>query len=417
MRSFRLILLALILLPVVTEAQFSGDSSRPSRRGDIPGICQKCGTDEEPAAAWLLPAAKGWGFGYDSLLAYMNIWRKNPYVTIDSLGASVNNRGIFELTITDSSGSSAPRRTVYIHARTHPGEVQAFWVANAMIDYLLSDRDYARLLRQRLTFHIVPMYNPDGVELESARWNAHGVDLEREWDKESPEPEVVALKRRFIGLMDSPAPIEIALNLHSSSLCERYFVVHHEKGTSPEYVDLERKFVDGVQTHFTTGMQLWDYNITWDTGTPRVFPESWWWRTHGTSVLALTYEDMNCTGAGEYDSTGYAILHGIGDYLGVMIPSGIAGAKELHNELRLQGAYPNPFTSSTSIRYSLPRAEHVTLRIVDLLGRAVETLVDEEQTAGTHDARWNSREELPGIYLCYLKAGDVVRSMTLRLVR
>ena len=67
-----------------------------------------------------------WGYGYDDLLSDLSIWAQSPYVVIDSIGATVANRAIWELTISDNPSSDTYKR-VYIHARTHPGEEESFW--------------------------------------------------------------------------------------------------------------------------------------------------------------------------------------------------------------------------------------------------------------------------------------------------
>ena len=64
-------------------------------------------------------------------------WGQSPYVTIDSIGASVQNRAIWELTISDDPSSTTHSR-VYIHARTHPGEEEAFWVVDEIINFLIT---------------------------------------------------------------------------------------------------------------------------------------------------------------------------------------------------------------------------------------------------------------------------------------
>ncbi|MCI0691821.1 hypothetical protein L0337_07415 [candidate division KSB1 bacterium] len=75
-----------------------------------------------------------------------------------------------------------PRLRIWMHARTHPSEVQGWWVTDEMIKLLLGETSLARLLRERCLFNIMPMYNPDGVELGLARENAHGVDIESNWN-------------------------------------------------------------------------------------------------------------------------------------------------------------------------------------------------------------------------------------------
>ncbi|UCC80245.1 MAG: T9SS type A sorting domain-containing protein [Candidatus Zixiibacteriota bacterium] len=74
----------------------------------------------------------------------------------------------------------------------------------------------------------------------------------------------------------------------------------------------------------------------------------------------------------------------------------------------LRPNYPNPFNSSTTIEYGLPEAGCVRLDIYDLLGRKVETLVDEEKQAGRHKAVWDASEYSSGVYFYRIEARDFV---------
>lgn len=69
--------------------------------------------------------------------------------------------------------------------------------------------------------------------------------------------------------------------------------------------------------------------------------------------------------------------------------------------------YPNPFNPETTISYSIPKSEHVTLKIYDLLGREVATLVDEYKQAGTYNSKLNTQNfQLPtGVYFYRLQSG------------
>ena len=340
-----------------------------------------------------------WGYDYNDLLNDLPVWNASPWVTIDSIGASVQNRALWELTITDTLPPDQTRHTVYMHVRTHPNEVQSFWVANEFINLLLSDDLYADFMRTHCTFYIVPMYNPDGVELGYPRENANGIDIESNWANIPMEPEPAVLKQRFISLMSSSAPIEVALNMHSAyNASMRFFVYHHENGTSIEYTQLEQQFIGAVQSYFPTGIAPWNHTVTWTSFTPDYYPESWFWLNHGASVMALTYEDMNNDQAGNYDSTAYALLHGIGDYLGLVPTTTVAEEPDQPRFFSLNQNYPNPFNPITTISYYLEKPGHVTLNILDLNGRWLMSLVKTFQPAGNKQVQWNGELFPTGIY-------------------
>lgn len=268
-------------------------------------------------------STNGWGYGYDSLLNDLGKWRKSPFVKIDSIGASVEGRALWMVSITDSGDSLGPvddasskKRRVFVHCRTHPSEVQAQHIAGEMIRFLTDSTAKAEEMRRGFIFNIIPMYNPDGVERGFARKNAHGVDIESNWNSQVLEPEVVALKRQFEAHMAGPIPIEVALNLHSDQYnCTRFFFFHYAAGTSAYYENLERKFIGGVQAHYPDGIENWDFVRSWGSGTATQYPESFWWLNHQEKVLALTYEDTNCPNASRFDSTGRALILGSADFI------------------------------------------------------------------------------------------------------
>jgi hypothetical protein len=91
--------------------------------------------------------------------------------------------------------------------------------------------------------------------------------------------------------------------------------------------------------------------------------------------------------------------------------------KEIPAEYYLYQNYPNPFNPETTIKYDLPRQEYVTLKIYDILGREVITLVNKEQSAGKYEVIFNTSKYYlaSGIYICRLNAGNFseVRKMLL----
>ena len=77
--------------------------------------------------------------------------------------------------------------------------------------------------------------------------------------------------------------------------------------------------------------------------------------------------------------------------------------------------YPNPFNPETTIRFSLPKSEHVTLSIYNLQGRLIEVLMDDQRPAGNYEVVWNGASMSSGIYLCRLNAGRFVEMKKLIL--
>jgi flagellar hook assembly protein FlgD len=78
-------------------------------------------------------------------------------------------------------------------------------------------------------------------------------------------------------------------------------------------------------------------------------------------------------------------------------------------------ASPNPFVGRTSLALALPVAGHATVRIYDVAGRLVRTVMDEQRRAGPVAIDWDGRNDLgastaAGIYLVRLQVGDVVVS-------
>lgn len=86
-------------------------------------------------------------------------------------------------------------------------------------------------------------------------------------------------------------------------------------------------------------------------------------------------------------------------------------------ELSLGPVHPNPFNSTTSIRYNLDRDGFITLKLYDLAGREVAELVSERQSTGNYQTFWNAEGMPSGVYLLRLNAGGLERTTKLLLIR
>jgi plastocyanin len=71
----------------------------------------------------------------------------------------------------------------------------------------------------------------------------------------------------------------------------------------------------------------------------------------------------------------------------------------------LEQNYPNPFNPATTIRYSLPQKEHVSLKVFDVAGNVVATLVSADQAEGYHQVEFNGSKFASGVYFYRLEAG------------
>jgi len=83
----------------------------------------------------------------------------------------------------------------------------------------------------------------------------------------------------------------------------------------------------------------------------------------------------------------------------------------------LEQNYPNPFNPTTTIRYDLPLQAHVTLKVYDVLGREILTLVDKNETAGSHSTTFNASHFPSGIYFYRIQSGEFSKTKKLILLK
>ena len=79
--------------------------------------------------------------------------------------------------------------------------------------------------------------------------------------------------------------------------------------------------------------------------------------------------------------------------------------------------YPNPFNPTTTIAYQIPERDFVTLKVYDILGREVATLVNEEKPAGTYEVQFAGRGLTSGIYFYQLKSGNYLETKKMILIK
>ncbi len=99
-----------------------------------------------------------------------------------------------------------------------------------------------------------------------------------------------------------------------------------------------------------------------------------------------------------------------------------AQASKPHAETGIVGNFPNPFNPSTTFRYGLSDPGQMSLKVYNVLGQLVRTIVDEHQVAGYHEAIWDGRNEVgavvsSGIYMYRMTAGTFVETKRMLLTK
>jgi hypothetical protein len=125
--------------------------------------------------------------------------------------------------------------------------------------------------------------------------------------------------------------------------------------------------------------------------------KSYWWRVRAKNAL----------GWGPY-SEAWKILVSI---------TGVEEELDIPREFSLAQNYPNPFNPATSIRYDLPEASFVQLKVYNALGEEVATLVNGEVAAGRHETVWDAANYPSGVYICRIHAEAPVSARKMILMK
>ncbi len=126
-----------------------------------------------------------------------------------------------------------------------------------------------------------------------------------------------------------------------------------------------------------------------------------------------TFGDTTLVSTGEYDI--FVAKLGVGG-------TGIEGEFVRPRSFDLSQNYPNPFNPTTVLRFRTAESEMVSLKIYDIAGREVRTLVDEHRRPGLHTVLWDGRndagvQQSSGVYFCTLQAGSSAQTRKMLLLR
>jgi hypothetical protein len=245
----------------------------------------------------------------DRLLAAI---RKRPLVQITPIGKTVEGR---PLEIVRVGQPKAPYR-VFVRARAHPWESGGNWVVEGLIHRLLEGDAEARRHFERYCVYILPMANQDGVARGRTRFNLHGKDLNRDWDKAADPrlaPENAALERWLEQMIGAGRRPHLALELHNDGSgllhlsrppvaglhrhIERMAVFEEllrrhtwfTEGTTKPSFSNSGTLGDGWLARYGIDAVVHEFNCNWIAGL-NDYPSARHWRTYGASLATVLDE-------------------------------------------------------------------------------------------------------------------------------
>jgi murein tripeptide amidase MpaA len=157
-----------------------------------------------------------------NLTALLGAFGKSSYLKEESIGRTVEGRGIPLLTITDPQIPEAKKKVIWLMFRQHAWEAGSSWTGDGAMRFLLSNDQRAAGIREHFIFKIYPMCDPDGVADGGVRFNRNGYDLNRNWDLVDPQkmPEIAAQRRAILAWVDSGHRLDLFFSLHNTEASE-----------------------------------------------------------------------------------------------------------------------------------------------------------------------------------------------------
>jgi hypothetical protein len=140
----------------------------------------------------------------------------------------------------------------------------------------------------------------------------------------------------------------------------------------------------------------------------------------GVSIIInnLLGSSPSLTDQGSYDVTNANVLTQANLFVTYTnIITDIQDDNQLINDFKLSQNYPNPFNPSTKIQYSISNNEFVQLKIYDVLGKEITTLVNGEQLSGTYEVNFDGKGLTSGIYFYSIKAGGFTETKSMILMK
>jgi hypothetical protein len=174
--------------------------------------------------------------------------------------------------------------------------------------------------------------------------------------------------------------------------------------------ELIQYWLNGLWTNTYQTIYTYDLNGNMLTGNNTIWSVSSW--------VPADYDFAFAVSGSTYSFTGYRIII---SWILINLTDVATDGSAIIRGYSLSQNYPNPFNPSTVINYELPMFSYVTLKVYDLLGREIKTLVDEQENAGNYFVSFDASSTaggLPsGIYFYQIQAGNFIQTRKLVLLK
>ena len=181
-------------------------------------------------------------------------------------------------------GHPAATRHVMIIGRQHPPEATGTMGLLAFVEELAGSSELAQAFRQNFQTHVIPLVNPDGVDLGHWRHNTGGVDLNRDWEAFN-QPETRVVRETFSEILSQPGhELWFAVDFHSTQF-DVFYTLERSLETNPPGI------TDRWLNHISANLSHYELNDS-PSGVDGPISKNWFYRMFGTTALIYKVGDQ-----------------------------------------------------------------------------------------------------------------------------
>lgn len=149
--------------------------------------------------------------------------KTSEFVRVENIAKTREGRDVTLVSITDSQVHGDDKINILILALQHAGEDAGGYMAEGLIDFLISDNAEAIVARRNFNYMIIPMMNPDGIYNGTSRYNMNMEDLNNIWlNDDKVQPEVSGVKNWVETWYADGNEIDLFIDIHNHSQFHRY---------------------------------------------------------------------------------------------------------------------------------------------------------------------------------------------------